>query len=885
MKPDRWQKIERLFYSVLELSAEERAAFLDKACAGDESLRREVESLIESDEQADSLIESPAIEAVAPLIADARDGSAMERRIGYYTIISLIAEGGMGKVYLAEDGRLGRKVALKFLHATFTTDEGRVRRFEQEARAASALNHPNILTIYDFGQIDDRRFLVTEYVEGETLRSLIDRGGMMLSEALDAVIQAAGALAAAHQAGIIHRDIKPENIMLRPDGYVKVLDFGLAKLTEQQTASKDAASTALAGVKTESGVVMGTVRYMSPEQARGTQLDARTDIFSLGIVIYEMVTSRAPFGGETPSHVIVEILEKEPRPLSDYWPEAPAELQRIVSKALAKEREERYQSINDLLADLKNLRQRLQGEDGLDTAINKAPGKQTNPRVSRTGAQRGLWHRGVRFVPAAVALLPVIAFMIWFFILRPAPEAPVAPMKTIPLTSLPGREEWPAFSPEGGRIAFAWNKGEGDDFDIYVKLIGAGEPLRLTTHPGFETSPTWSPDGSHIIYTRLHERESGIYIVPALGGPERKLTSLGFASTWYGEPIMAIWSPDGEYVAYPDRDSPQSVPGIHLLSVETFERRRLTEPPARHLGDWHPAFSPDGKTLAFTRWTSEGIMDIYTVPANGGEPRRLTFDNTWIRGLCWTSDGSSIVFSSLRQGSHRLWKVSVSDGALEPLALGGDQALPTGLRPPLSISRDGNSLTYSLPVEDVNIWRFEIPGSSKQRASWTKLISSSKYDGMPQVSPDGRKIVFQSERTGLGEIWLTGADGSNPVQLTSLGSPLSGTPRWSPDSRYIAFDARQEGHSDIYVVSAEGGPARRVTTESFNDIVPSWSRDGRWIYFCSNRGESLQIWKAPAEGGEAMQVTRQGGFAAFESPDGATLYYTKYGLPGLWKMP
>ncbi|HKY04068.1 MAG TPA: serine/threonine-protein kinase, partial [Blastocatellia bacterium] len=398
MKPERWQKVERLFYSALELSAEERTAFLDKACAGDESLRREVESLLASDEQADSLIESPAIETVAPLLADTRDGSAIERRIGYYRIISPIAEGGMGKVYLAEDSRLGRKVALKFLRATYTADEGRVRRFEQEARAASALNHPNILTIYDFGQIEDRRFLVTEFVEGETLRSLIDRGGMKLTESLDVVIQAAGALAAAHQAGIIHRDIKPENIMLRPDGYVKVLDFGLAKLTEQQTASKDTGSTALAGVKTESGVVMGTVRYMSPEQARGTQLDARTDIFSLGIVIYEMVTGRAPFEGETPSHVIVEILEKEPRPLVDYWPEAPAELQRIASKALAKERAERYETINELLADLKNLRQRLQGEDGFDTAINRAPANETDPRVARTGAQRGLWNRAVRFV-------------------------------------------------------------------------------------------------------------------------------------------------------------------------------------------------------------------------------------------------------------------------------------------------------------------------------------------------------------------------------------------------------------------------------------------------------------------------------------------------------
>ena len=363
MKPERWQQVDELFHAALALEPAARAAFLDHACKDDPALRRDVESLIASHDSARSFISSPAVEAAAPLLADDKTDSLVQLAIGPYRILSRIGAGGMGEVYLARDSRLARKVALKLLPDYFTRDEQPVKRFKQEAQAASALNHPNIITIHDIGQAEGRHFIATEFVEGETLRKRLANGRMSLSEALDVAAQVASALSAAHQSGIVHRDIKPENIMLRPDGIVKVLDFGLAKLTERRIPGVD---TEALTVDTAPGTVMGTASYMSPEQARGREVDARTDIFSLGVVLYEMLAGRLPFKGETASDVIASILEKEPVPLSHHSPEAPAELQWIVSKGLRKEREDRYQTVREMLSDLKEVKEALQTQARLE---------------------------------------------------------------------------------------------------------------------------------------------------------------------------------------------------------------------------------------------------------------------------------------------------------------------------------------------------------------------------------------------------------------------------------------------------------------------------------------------------------------------------------------
>ncbi len=364
MNPERWEKIDWLFHAALEREDAERLGFLARECADDATIRGEVEMLLASYGQAGNFIESPAADVALSLLEEDRAVLVAGQMVGHFRIAEVLAAGGMGEVYLAEDTRLGRNLALKLLPSQFTADADRVRRFEQEARAASALNHPNIVTIHEIGQADSLHFIATEFVDGVTLREHMTKTRMTLGEVLDVAAQVASALAAAHEAGIVHRDIKPENVMLRRDRIIKVLDFGLAKLTPQQVAANDLKGPTRSMIKTNPGVVMGTAQYMSPEQARAQEVDARTDIWSLGVVLYEMVTGRAPFAGETPSHTMVSILENEPPPLSRDA-EVPAELARILSKALRKERAERYQTAGDLALDLKSLKEELTVESRL----------------------------------------------------------------------------------------------------------------------------------------------------------------------------------------------------------------------------------------------------------------------------------------------------------------------------------------------------------------------------------------------------------------------------------------------------------------------------------------------------------------------------------------
>jgi serine/threonine protein kinase/Tfp pilus assembly protein PilF len=406
MTPERWHRIKELFESALERPPEERYAFLDRACDGDEFLRKEVESLITSHEQTGSFIDSPAYELGAELLTEDQAGKLVGQRIAHYEILALLGSGGMGEVYLAHDTRLGRKIALKLLPTHFTTDKDRLRRFEQEAHAASTLSHPNVCVIHEVGETeDDRHYIAMEYVEGVTLRQHMTDARLKLIEALDVAVQVASGLAAAHEVGVTHRDIKPENIMLRRDGYVKVLDFGLAKLTEQPTI--DVSTAVGARVKTDTGVVMGTSSYMSPEQARGLAVDARTDIWSLGVVIYEMVTGEAPFKGETTSDVIVSILDREPQPIEHCRPAIPTELQDIVSKTLSKSREERYQTIEELAGKLKSLKQELEYAARNETAgeLANRTDKQVKRLTSSANYLIGAIKRHQKAVALAVAML------------------------------------------------------------------------------------------------------------------------------------------------------------------------------------------------------------------------------------------------------------------------------------------------------------------------------------------------------------------------------------------------------------------------------------------------------------------------------------------------
>jgi Tol biopolymer transport system component/tRNA A-37 threonylcarbamoyl transferase component Bud32 len=832
-------------------------------------------------------------------------------RLGRYEIRSKLGEGGMGEVYLALDTELGRPVALKFLHAEVAADERRMSRFIQEAKAASALNHPNIITVYDVRQTaDGTRFFATELIDGETLRARMNGGGMKLGEVLDVTIQIASALVAAHAAGIVHRDIKPENVMIRRDGYVKVLDFGLAKLTGAATTSVDTQAATRALVNTDPGAVMGTVAYMSPEQASGKGTDARTDIWSLGVVLYEMLAGRVPFAGKSLSHTIVAILDEEPPPLARFLADAPEALQEIVSDALAKDPDARFQTSKQMLAKLRRFKGRLDAgvhldrsvaldqachgsgagsqSSGADTVVATAPTvgaagwttPRTNEAATTTPTVSSVEHvarETKRRVPLVALSLFVVAaaggaFGLYRDFGAGRSVQPTGTVKITPLTSSPGVERSVAFSPDGRQVAFTAT-GEPNNFDIYVKIVGAGEALRLTTDPAREMSPAFSPDGRYIAFLRGDGDGKGFYLVPALGGAERKLaTAYGWSRA--GVLPQAIdWSPDGKTLAVVDKTSDDEPWAIFLLSVETGEKRRLTQAPAQSTGDTLVAFSPDGRTLAFARTQDPGTGDIYLASVAGGEPVRLTSDEMTIHGLGWTPDGANLVFSAERNGGGApLWKMPAVRGGTPVPVVGVGGSVHD-----LAVSRQGDRLAYAQLLFDINIYRIELtgqPGAQKAGAP-SSLISSTRSEDTPQFSPDGRRVAFISDRSGNEEVWVCDAEGKNASQLTSSGGARVGAPSWSPDGRSVAFESSAGGNTDIYAVGADGGTPRRLTTETSAETMPGWSRDGRWIYFASNRTGRPEVWKMPTGGGAAVQLTRGGGTNPVESPDARVVYFVR----------
>jgi Tol biopolymer transport system component len=706
-----------------------------------------------------------------------------------------------------------------------------------------------------------------QYVEGITLKQFIGSRPLKLDALLSISLQAADALAAAHDQGIIHRDIKSNNIIITPRGQVKVLDFGLAKLADggRELVSKGESEL------TRTGAVMGTPNYMSPEQARGERVDHRSDIFSLGVVVYEMATGELPFKGKSQAETMNAVINKPHRPASEFNEEIPVGLSAVIDRAMSKEPADRYQSMGKMLLELREIGRAvgLLGQSDSQGAVIPY----VAPR--RSSAKPWLW----AITLAGLSL--VVGLVLWFSSLRPMPQPPRPPLKVTPLTTYVGQEILPAFSPDGKQVAFAWD-GEKGDFDIYVKLVDTGTPHRLTTNPAADTFPAWSPDGSLIAFRRHTHDGDDVYLIPSLSGPERKLADIfprRLGNEVGGDGLA--YSPDGRFLAVPDKSSSGEPFSIVLISTETGEKLNLSSPPAGAVGDNTPAFSPDGRQLAFSRMSVQGVEDIYLMAAEGGEPRRLTFDNRYITDLAWTADGREIVFISHRAGDVGLWRVSASGGMPERVVTAVGYNITR-----LSISRQGDRLAYTQYFTDTNIWRVELAGTKRKVSAPTMLISSSKSDSGPRYAPDGKRITFRSDRSGSFEIWACEADGSNPVQLTNFSGPLLGSPCWSPDGRQIAFDARLEGNPDIFVISAEGGRPRRLTEAPAEEIAPSWSRDGRWIYFGSNRSDSTQIWKMPADGGEARQVTNGGGYVAYESMDGKFLYYTKgRNVAGIWRVP
>jgi Tol biopolymer transport system component/DNA-binding winged helix-turn-helix (wHTH) protein len=477
------------------------------------------------------------------------------------------------------------------------------------------------------------------------------------------------------------------------------------------------------------------------------------------------------------------------------------------------------------------------------------------------------------FGAAAAAAIAVVVYQ--NFVRSPAPQTILA-SKITPFSGLSGREEMPAFSPDGKQIAFVWNGANSENTDIYVKLIKTGEPVRLTENDADDLSPTFSPDAAHIAFVRSVATGGGseLMLIPALGGAERKICSLRSTRS------SLSFSPDGRYLAAAENDEGAAKSGIFLVEVANGEKRRLTTPP-EYAGDVMPAYSPDGQTIAFVRSLGPIVQELFVLPISGnGEPRQLTFDKTWIDGVAWSADGARIVFASLRKNNSQvsLWQILAAGGEPELIATGGKK-----LGSP-AVSSDGRTIAFVENSQDSNIWRLE-PERLPSRDAFRRHIESSRSDHSPQFSSDGKRIVFASSRTANYEIWIADADGANSRQLTDLQKSPAGSPRFSPDDRFVAFDAQIAGNGDVFIVPVDGGTTRRLTDADSFDYMPSWSADGQWIYFASNRSGKAQIWKMPAAGGEAVQITQKGGTESYESPDGKELYFSKdKGIAGLWRI-
>ncbi len=776
--------------------------------------------------------------------------------LSHYEVLEKIGEGGMGVVYKARDTLLGRFVALKTLPADGAADPERRVRLLREARAASSLHHPNIVAVHDLVHHDGTDVIVMELVTGRALDRAV--AGKPLREVLGYARQIADALAKAHAAGIVHRDLKPSNVMVDEDGKARILDFGLARLGPPvgtvDFGSQSASPTAQA-TGTADGRIVGTLAYMSPEQAEGKKADARSDVFSFGAVLYEMVTGRMAFRGDSAAATLAAVMERDPPPPRELVPSLPPDLEKLVQRCLRKDPAKRFQSMGDVALDLDEI------AAGLDTA-----------REARSQGSSGRRRRWLPLAGAATfAVVATVAFVIWRS--RPA-MAPATP-KVIQLTSYPGSELTPSFSPDGTHVAFAWNGEKRNNFDIYVKSVdGLGPPLRLTANPAPETYPSWSPDGRSIAFRRTVRLpgaapRTDVMVVPALGGSERRVASLPPPSAFVYPSLS--WTPDGKWLATEEAD-PAGGNGIVLLPMEQGDKRRLTSNRGSGADIW-PTLSPDGHWLAYGSCSGSWTCDVHLLPLDvafrpAGPPRRLTREGSYLSGIAWSADGRDLVYSASRSGAnvHYLWRLAISGGGVaERIELAGSH-----VRAP-ALSRAGHRLVFTRGLSDSDIWRIDVPGPP------LPLLQSTKLEYQPDLSPDGTRIAFCSNRSSESlEVFVSQADGLNAVRLTDRFGREQCTPRWSPDGRWIAFDSQTEaGDPDVLVVDAAGGPPRRLASTPHYESLPAWSRDGRFVYFSSDRSGRFEVWRVPAEGGEALQVTDAGGVTSLESYDGRTLFYVK----------
>ena len=736
----------------------------------------------------------------------------------HYCILEKIGEGGMGEVYLAEDIALARKVALKFLPQHYISDADLNKRFRREAKAAAALNHPNIVTIHEIGELEGRVSIAMEYVEGESLRDIVKATGrspLPIDQILNIVIQICEGLSAAHQTGIIHRDVKPENIIIDKTGRVRILDFGLA---------------GMAGVSklTKAGSTLGTVSYMSPEQFRSEPVDQRTDLWSLGVVLYEMLTGQLPFQGEYEQAVMYQVLNEEPQPVAKLRDDVPEILQQIVTKALSKRANARCQNADELLADLRELQQgKASGISAKHTASAGTTGRA--PLSKRAFVYGGL---------AVVAAL-VIAYNLF--------QQKISTPKIVQVHALTNTtavsEGGPMLSPDGTKIAY--DSDEDGKNDLWVRQLASGQTMNLTKD---EKSPTgghvWSPDGNWIAYVSARNG-GGIYVTSDYGGAVRKVVAHNF------EDLGGLdWSPDGKKLVYTVKGK------LHTVLASG----GIPEPiPCPQEVFW-PEWSPDGQRIALisgAAWSStrQQGQRLWSIRADGSDAIAVTDSTIEPQTPFWAHDGKRIFFKWNRGGVRDIWWVPVDKngrpaGSAKPLSAGLDAY-------DFSLSNDGSRLAYSTGGHDANIWSIHL--ETDRVLTMDDAVQITHENNMMwnlAMSPDHKWFAFTSGREGHSAIWLARKDGQMLRQLTTDNSSNHFSPSWSPDGSRIAFSSNQTGNWDVYTKPVDGGPVTALAANSADvDAFPAWSPDGERIVFNSNRSGNYDVWETSLSSGETRQLT------------------------------
>jgi Tol biopolymer transport system component/tRNA A-37 threonylcarbamoyl transferase component Bud32 len=736
--------------------------------------------------------------------------------LGHYEIVRRLGRGGMGEVYLARDATLGRQVALKVLRPDLADDADRNARFEREARAVAALSHPNIVTVHSIERADDVRFITMEYVPGKTLAALIPSGGLPLKAFLDYALPLVDAVSAAHQQGVAHRDLKPDNVMVDGDGRVKVLDFGLAKLLPQAVESGEQTTVEPIPGDTIEGRTFGTAAYMSPEQAQGKSVDYRSDIFSLGIMLHEMITGRRPFVGGNPTAVISAILKDSAPPIREHNATLPAGLERIVKRCLAKDPARRYQSGRDLWNDLDELKQEL---DSGALAGTPAPAVTSARALPLTLA-------GV-----AAVVLAAIGYWLW---LGPGGDGaePDRDVAFSQLTHGPGEELFPSLSPDGRTIVYA--SDAAGNFDIYAQRVGGENAINLTREStADETQPAFAPDGERIAF-RSERQGGGLWVMGATGESARRVADFGY---------HPAWSPDGQQLlcvtqSVTDPALRFSVSQLWVITIATGERRLLGEGDAAQ-----PAWSPNGHRIAYWAKTpGAGPGVVFTIPATGGEPVAVTTDTSLNWNPVWAPDGRYLYFSSNRDGSMNVWRVALDErtgettGRPEPVTSGVAASIQH-----LTISKDGSRIAYAARTETMNLQRVAFdPGAAAIRGVPESITRGSRAVAQPHVSPDGATLAFNS--SGRQEdIFVIRADGSGQLQLTD-DAARDRAARWSPDGQRVAFYSDSTGQLEIWAINRDASNLEQLT-RSPGAHYPVWSPDGKWMAYSTHRPNGAFIFE------------------------------------------